>query len=195
MWTLANIITLIRIALIPPFVYFVNEGAFGLALGIFFAASVSDFFDGYVARRFNQHSAVGRLLDPLADKILTTVGYIVLALPRAGIPSIPIWLAALVVGRDVAILVGSLIVFLKVRYREFKPSLIGKLNTFAELGLIVSFLALNSTGYLLFLVPYLYWIVATTVIASGLSYLATGVSILRLHSLNRSPELLESKQL
>ena len=180
MWTLANIITLSRIAMIVPFVYFIEEGTFGWALAVFFAASVSDFLDGYAARRLNQYSAIGRLLDPLADKLLTTAGYIALALPRPGFPSIPIWLAALVVGRDLVILLGSLIVFLKIGRREFKPSFLGKLNTFLELGLIVWFLALNSTGYLLEVIPYLYWPVAVSVVVSGASYLAAGVRMLRI---------------
>ena len=185
MWTLPNLITLFRIVLIVPFVYLIREGAFGYALAVFFAASISDFFDGYVARRFNQHSAAGRFLDPLADKLLITVSYIVLALPRATIPSIPVWLAALVVGRDLVILLGSLIVFLKVRYKDFKPSFIGKLNTFVELGLIVWFLALNSTGYLLVVIPYLYWIVAASVLMSGGAYLVTGYTILRVRRLKQ----------
>ncbi len=178
MLTLANAITLFRILLIVPFVYFIADGAFGWALAIFFAASVSDFFDGFVARKLNQQSAAGRLLDPLADKLLTTAGYIVLAIPRPHLPSIPVWLAALVVGRDVLIMLGSLVVFLKARRREFKPSVLGKINTFNELGLIVWFLALNSTGYLLVVIPYLYWIVAASVVASGVSYVLTGVRML-----------------
>ena len=192
MWTLANIITLFRIALIVPFVWLINKADFGVALAVFFAASISDFFDGYVARKFNQHTRVGRFLDPLADKILTTVSYVVLALPREGVASIPVWLAALVVGRDIVILLGSLIVFFKARYRDFKPSFLGKMNTFVELGLIVWFLALNATGFLLEVIPYLYWIVAASVLLSGISYLATGVGILRISSIKHPAELKDS---
>src|ERR1700754_2881402 len=98
LWTLANGLTLLRIALLAPFLYCVKEGRFGLGVILFFIAGITDFFDGYVARRFNQQSALGRFLDPAADKLLTTASYIVMALPRAGFEPIPLWLAAAVVG-------------------------------------------------------------------------------------------------
>src|SRR5688572_29962718 len=109
LWTVANILTLFRIALILPFLYMIREGSFGQALLIFFVASVTDFADGYVARNYGQQTPLGRFLDPLADKLLTTVGFVVMAIPHPGFPSIPVWLAAAVVGRDLVILAGSLI--------------------------------------------------------------------------------------
>src|SRR3954466_14986914 len=92
LWTLANGLTLLRIALLAPFLYWVKEGRFGLAVIIFFTAGLTDFFDGYVARRFNQQSAFCRFSDPAADKLLTPASYIVMALPRAGFEPIPLWL-------------------------------------------------------------------------------------------------------
>jgi cardiolipin synthase len=158
-WTVANLLTLFRIALTLPFLYLIRGGHFGFALLVFFIASVTDFADGYVARKFNQQSALGRFLDP-----------------------IPIWLAISVVARDLIILLGSLAVYLATRFKEFKPTLLGKVNTFLELGLIVVFLAFHTTGQLIFLLPLCYAIVITSVVLSGIEYLIQGVAILIGHS-------------
>jgi len=98
------------------------------------------------------------------------------------LPSIPIWLAAAVVSRDVVILLGSLIVFLIARFKQFEPSLLGKINTFVELGLIVWFLAFHGISPLAFLIPLLpicYVIVLVSVVASGCYYIARGIRIIR----------------
>jgi len=181
-WTAANLLTAFRIALTVPFLVLITKGSYGAALAIFFIASLTDFTDGYVARRFNQRTSLGRILDPLADKVLTTAAYIVMAIPHAALPSIPIWLAAAVVSRDVVILLGSLIVFLTTGFKQFEPSLIGKINTFVELGLIVWFLAFHGIGALAFLIPLLpvfYAIVLVSVVASGSYYIARGIRIIR----------------
>src|SRR5215216_3952407 len=121
-WTVANLLTAFRILLTLPFLYLVKQGRFGAALLIFFIASVTDFADGFIARKFNQHSRLGRLLDPLADKLLTTAGFIVMGLPNGSFDPISMWLVIAVVGRDVIILIGSAIVYLLTRYKEFKPT-------------------------------------------------------------------------
>lgn len=177
-WTPANLLTAFRILLTLPFLYLVREGRFGTALLVFFTASLTDFFDGYVARRFNQQSPLGRFLDPLADKLLTTATYVVMAIPHQGFPSIPLWVAVAVVARDIVILIGSLLVYLVTRYKGFKPTLLGKVNTFVELGLIVWFLVFNTTGQFTYLLPGMYGVVLVSILGSGLEYLIKGVLIL-----------------
>ncbi|HVG20690.1 MAG TPA: CDP-alcohol phosphatidyltransferase family protein [Blastocatellia bacterium] len=176
-WTAANLLTVFRIALTLPFLYLIKEGRFGLALLVFFVASVTDFADGYVARKFDQQSPLGRVLDPLADKLLTTASFIVMALPHRGFDSIPAWLVVAVVARDLVILLGSLFVYLLTGFKEFKPTLLGKVNTFLELGLIVVFLAFHLAGQLIFLLPLCYGIVITSVVLSGGEYLKQGINI------------------
>ncbi len=178
-WTIANLLTFLRIALMIPFLYLIKEGGFGSALLVFFIASVTDFADGYVARRFNQQSALGRFLDPLADKLLTTASFIVMALPHEGFPSIPVWLAVAVIVRDVIILIGSLVVYLTTKFKDFKPTMFGKINTFLELGLIVVFLAFHYFEVLRFLLPLCYGIVITSVVVSGIEYIVQGIRILK----------------
>ena len=179
LWTLANGLTLLRIALLAPFLYWVREGRFGLAVIIFFIAGITDFFDGYVARRFNQQSAFGRFLDPAADKLLTTASYIVMALPRAGFEPIPLWLVAAVIGRDIFILFGSLVVYLLTRYKGFKPTMLGKVNTFLEIGLIFWFIIFNHFDVMKFLLPIMYGLIITSVIASTIEYIWMGAGLLR----------------
>jgi cardiolipin synthase (CMP-forming) len=180
-WTAANLLTFLRIALMFPFLYLVSEGRFGLALSVFFLASLTDFADGYVARRYNQESNLGRFLDPLADKLVTTAAFVVMAVPHAGFPSIPAWLAAAVVGRDLVIVLGALVIYQMTRYKDFKPTLLGKINTLVELGLIVWFLVFHTTGKLIFLLPFLYLVVLASVIISGVEYIVQGLRILGQH--------------
>ena len=175
----ANLLTIFRIFLIAPFLYFINQGRFGAALLIFFIASLTDFFDGYVARKFNQQSKLGQILDPLADKILTTASFIVMALPRPNFPSIPVWLAIAVIGRDAIILLGSWIVFALTKFKDFKPTMSGKVNTFLELGLIVWFLWFHWMGRFTVILPLCYFIVLSSVLVSGGSYVLQGLSIIR----------------
>ena len=180
-WTTANLLTGFRIALLFPFLYLVSEGRFGLALAVFFLASLTDFADGYVARRYGQQSRLGRFLDPLADKLLTTAGFVVMAIPHHGFASIPVWLAAAVVARDLIIVLGSLVVYRLTKFKDFKPTLLGKINTLVELGLIVWFLVFHTTGRLIFLLPFLYAVVLASLIVSGAEYIFRGAGILRHH--------------
>jgi len=140
---------------------------------------LTDFADGYVARRFRQESPVGRFLDPLADKLLTTAAFVAMAMPHAEFPSIPVWIAAVVVGRDLVIVFGSLIVYRRTKFKDFKPTLLGKVNTFAELGLVFWFLVFHTTGHLIFLLPWLYAIVVICVALSGGEYVLMGITILK----------------
>jgi len=180
-WTAANLLTILRIALTFPFLYFVSRGKFGSALAVFFLASLTDFADGLVARRFKQQSRLGRFLDPFADKLLITAAFVVMAIPHAGFPSIPIWLAAAVVGRDLIIVLGSLVVYKLTKFKDFRPTFFGKVNTFVELGLIVWFLVFHTTGKFIFLLPFLYPIVIVSVIVSGAEYAIQGAGILKRH--------------
>lgn len=95
--TLPNIITLIRLGVVPGLVYFLEvKGGNGIALGIFLAASLTDWVDGYLARKLNQTTALGALLDPLVDKVLVTAA--LLGLVAQGM--IPAWSVTLVLTRE-----------------------------------------------------------------------------------------------
>lgn len=168
-----------------PFLYLIDHGRFGVALAVFFLASLTDFFDGYVARKYKQQSRLGGFLDPLADKLLTTAAFVVMALPHPQFASIPAWLAVAVVARDVVIVLGAIVVFRLTKFRDFKPTLLGKINTLVELGLIVWFLVFHTTGRLIFLLPFLYAVVLTSVVISGAEYVLQGVGVLAAHGRDR----------
>lgn len=178
--TVANLITLCRIALIPVFALLWWRGLHAAALVVFAIASFSDWLDGFFARVLDQRTRLGQILDPAADKLMVLTCFLVAAALRA----VPIWLAALVIGRDVVLASGgALFAFVlrgRLEPRKWKPSRIGKYSTFLQLATIGFALLAQSTG-LEVLAPF----VAALVIAcaaltsiSGLQYLAFGVSAL-----------------
>ncbi len=128
----ANLLTCLRIVLILPFLLMIDSGRYGMALGIFFLASLTDFADGYVARTFGLQTRLGRLLDPLADKALITCAYLVMAIPHDNLPSIPIWLAVVVVGRDLLILAGALLIDREEAWRGGSHSEVAGRQDFAS---------------------------------------------------------------
>jgi len=130
--TLANQLTILRIALIPAFVLLVVYGYLGAALLVFSFAGLTDALDGLIARRAGQRTSLGAWLDPMADKLLLVTTFVVLTLP--GIPltnHLPLWLTVLVISRDVVIVGVVAIINLAVGPRTFRPSLLGKATTAA----------------------------------------------------------------
>lgn len=109
MWTLPNLLSFFRIAIIPVLVYLLNftDPASGLlAAALFLLASLTDFFDGYLARRFQTVSNLGKILDPLADKLLIVTTLIMLAgVDHPGEPDVPPWLVVVIVARETAVTV------------------------------------------------------------------------------------------
>src|ERR1700736_2636540 len=126
---LPNIICLVRIALVWPIVVALNEGQFLIALALFMVAGLSDGLDGYLAKRFNWTSDLGKLLDPMADKLLLVTVFV----ESAWLGLVPWWLTAAVVARDVLIGLGALTFRLWFGALHGRPTLISKINTAAQL--------------------------------------------------------------
>ena len=127
-----NALTVLRIFLVFPTGWFIMQGDFRWALGLFFIAGVSDLADGYLARRFNWVSKLGGLLDPAADKVLMTVCYFAMAWQGL----VPWWLFYVVVARDVIIVLGALAYQLLTRSLTMEPLFISKFNTALQLMLL-----------------------------------------------------------
>lgn len=127
--TLPNLLTLLRFLFTPLLVEAILHRQFRLAFGYLVAAGVTDALDGWLARRFGWSSRLGALLDPVADKALMLGAY--LSLAAAG--AVPVWLAALIVGRDAAILLFAATMLALGRRRSFPPSLWGKLSTLCQI--------------------------------------------------------------
>jgi len=176
--TIPNLLTAARIVMIAPFAWLCLRGYDMSALGVFLIAGVTDTVDGTLARRFNQQSKFGRLADPLADKLLTTVAYLVLCL-RAGLSAIPVWVTIAVIARDVLILTGSLVVYAWTRSTAFKPDVFGKANTFIEIGVIVVFLVSSRLVYLGHLMTGIYILLLASLIVSTSDYLVQGLRMIR----------------
>ncbi len=128
--TLANQLTILRVALAPVFVLAVVYGYLGAALVAFLVAGATDALDGLIARRTGQRTSLGAWLDPLADKLLLVTTFIVLTLP--GIPltnHLPLWLTVVVISRDIGIVCVVAAVNLAVGPKTFSPSRLGKWAT------------------------------------------------------------------
>ena len=171
--TVPNLITILRILLVPIFIiYIINDRTLG-SLIIFIIASISDALDGFIARVFHQKSDLGAYLDPLADKILLVTAYVTLAILKM----IPPWLAVLIISRDVIILLGVLVLYLNRHPVKVHPSFLSKLTTCLQIGTILMIL---SNGYLSIepIKIYAFWLTAGFTIASGLQYIRIGLILL-----------------
>ena len=131
--TLANKITIGRMATIPVVPWAIYQGRFFLALGVFAVAAISDGVDGYIARRYQQQTVLGSILDPLADKFLLTLTFIVLTASPNILVRHPAWLTVLVTYRDVMIILGCGIVKWFCPTMHFRPIISSKLTTFFQI--------------------------------------------------------------
>ena len=127
---LANQLTLLRLVLVPAFALLTLYGELGWALVVFVVAGITDALDGLVARLTNQRTAIGAWLDPMADKLLLLTTFIVLSLPGIGLTNRLPWpLTALIISRDVVIVLTAAVITLALGPRTFKPTVYGKAAT------------------------------------------------------------------
>jgi cardiolipin synthase len=177
-----NLLTLVRLLCVPFVAVLILSDQFLLAFSLFCIASVTDFLDGYLARRWNVTSTFGRIFDPLADKALMIVCYLTLGV----LSYLPVWIILLVIGRDGFILLAGIVIYLFQVPLKLAPILSSKVNTFFQILLIGMVLALNytypkdtlfrfETGIDVFM-TILLGLTAITTIWSGVQY---GVSFLR----------------
>jgi cardiolipin synthase len=183
--TTANKITILRILLIPFFVvevlYYIKTGVPAhrwMALGCFGLAAALDGVDGYIARRYNQRSDLGAILDPLADKLLLVSGVIVLSFDQAPwFAVIPLWLTGTIIGRDILLLVGLVVIQVIVGRVRVRPRVLGKIATVMQM-IVVLWILLRWGD------PWLgIWMIAAAICAgvSGLLYVWDGVRQLGAH--------------
>lgn len=123
-----NLLTLLRICVMPFLVAAVLEGHYGLGFWLFVGAGLTDALDGTLARLLKQRTMLGQYLDPVADKLLLSTLFIVLTHKAL----IPVTVTVLVFGRDLGILMVAALLYAAVGRREFAPSIFGKANTVAQ---------------------------------------------------------------
>lgn len=162
-----NLICVLRMLLVPPIVVALLADRIGLALVLVAIAGLSDGIDGFLAKHCHWQSRLGGLLDPLADKLLLVSLFVTLALQE----QIPAWLAVLVVSRDLVIVTGGVLYNVLVGPLQPEPSGASKLNTLAQLLLILAVLLQRAMGWALEpLVTVAGAAVLVTSVVSGLHY-------------------------
>src|SRR5215510_12839365 len=174
MLNLPNTLTLLRILTIPLFLEFLAYHHYWEALIVFAIGGLTDFLDGLAARWMNQQTALGAYLDPVADKLLVITSFIMLG----SIDGIPMWLAVVVVARDILILTGYCIIFVLAQERfEVRPSRIGKWSTTLQLlTLAVALTSLHDPKLLSPMVLQIFVaLTALATIVSGCQYLYRGL--------------------
>jgi cardiolipin synthase len=165
-----NALCILRMLLVVPVMWLMIRQEFAATLWLFAFAAATDGLDGFLAKRCGWTSELGKILDPLADKILLVGTYITLAL----IGFVPLWLAIVVVGRDIVITVGAILYNWIYGYPNGRPTGISKLNTLCQIVfalLIVGSHAVNQVPEIAIMI--LGALVFVTTIVSGLDYVIT----------------------
>ena len=158
-----NILTALRILLVPVFLYFILTGEYKTAAAVFIAAGITDGIDGFLARKYNARTELGALLDPLADKFLLVSAYIALAAKGF----IPLWLMIPVIIKDSVLFSG--VAFLRGAGREIKivPSIFGKTTTVLQIVTVAYAMLISSTSQAFFLLAALTSIIT---VYTGIDY-------------------------
>ena len=164
---LPNAISLLRIALVVPILLLIIDSQYGFALALCLVAGFSDGVDGYLAKRFDWHTRIGALLDPIADKLLVAGTFMVLVYTG----HIPLWLGILVIFRDVVIVGGATVYNFLIRPVEGEPTRISKLNTALQLLFILFVLSRAAFGWPdQITITVLGASIVVTVVVSGIDY-------------------------
>jgi cardiolipin synthase len=172
---LPNSLTVFRILLIPFFLGFLVYGRYGAALLALIIAGITDILDGVIARMANQRTKLGAYLDPLADKLLLTSAFVTLSILQL----VPIWVAIIILCRDLIIVTGTLLLYLTQTPMEVVPTALGKITTLAQLlYLALALVLLYLHRDISVLTPLLSVMLVLTV-ASGLQYVYRGIRAYR----------------
>jgi len=175
---LPNSLTALRILLAPVVAWLIVTGEFRIAAILFALAALTDFLDGWTARNWMQSTTFGQFADPVADKILLSGTFLALGVVGA----VPFWLVAVVFGRDLYLLLASLIAMKWTSLREYRPTQAGKLNTAIQILYLVLGLVSEALGIanLHKLADLLVWPIALLAVWTGFHYTLRG--ILRLNA-------------
>jgi cardiolipin synthase len=170
---LPNLLSLLRMGLIPLFVIALLRGEAVKALAIFVVAGLSDALDGFLARVLDQRSLLGAYLDPIADKLLLTTAYIGLTAleGETGLVAIPMWVTVLIIARDVLILVVALALALALDVAEFPPTPLSKLTTVFQIAGVILVLLSGPCDWVDRPAQVSLYVVGALTVASGVDYI------------------------
>ncbi len=169
---LPNFLTLLRIVMVPVAIVLLNQNEYPLALFVFTLAGITDGLDGWIAKKYQLQSALGAMLDPIADKLLLVSTYTMLAV----LGDIPFWLLILVLFRDLLIVGGYWILVAMDKKAEIQPIWVSKFNTFFQILLVVLVLV-HQSGWMMLddLISATVAMVVFTSISSGICYVRIGM--------------------
>lgn len=178
--SLANIITLARVLLTPFLILSLikamdNDFFRYIGAGILLIIGLSDILDGYMAKRRNEVTPLGKYFDPIADKLVVISLCLLLTSPFWPQPSLPSWLAVMIIGREVVILSGGLALSLVFGQWQPCPNMLGKLNNFFQLVMFGATILANIVPLSLLVV--FWWVAGLSTLSSGLSYLWLGLGL------------------
>ena len=165
-----NSLTILRILLVPVYIGFMTYGAYGFALLTLLIAGLTDAIDGHLARKLNQRTRLGTLLDPLADKLLLTSSFISLAMLHL----VPSWLVILVVSRDIILLLGTAVAHVTSTPINVTPTFLGKGTTLLQLSYVLLIVLLTWRGLDRSILDPLVVLMVGFTLGSGLHYLYRG---------------------
>ena len=170
-FTVPNQLTFLRLGFLPFFIISIHYHRYGVALVVLIIAGLTDGLDGILARSLNQKTALGAYLDPIADKLLLSSSFVILALNR----NISWWLATLVLSRDIILLTAAAVILVVAGYRPFPPSIYGKATTALQILLVfaVVLLAVTNWGWLQVARNLIGYLVAGLTVFSGCHYCFT----------------------
>lgn len=177
--TIPNLITVLRLLLVPATVWALLSHEYGWAFGFFLVAGISDGVDGFIARRFNQMSELGAYLDPVADKLLLVSVFVVLGV----MGQLPLWLVVVAVSRDALILLAVLLSTVMGRPVKISPSLASKANTAVQI--LLAAIVLADLAFVLDLATLRWWLVPLSgllTVVSGAAYLIVWLRHMATHA-------------
>ena len=180
MLTIPNLLTFLRLLLVPFFLLASFQHLWLLAFVILMVAAVTDILDGALARRLNQRTRLGALLDPAADKTMLVCGYLFYTfephVPRVGIPG---WLTFVVFIRDFMIMTVAYLLYTRVHVKRFPPSWAGKASTLLQMATLATTIAVNAfLPRLLWLAELLFRVALVITLYSSWDYLRRGERLL-----------------
>ncbi len=167
-----NFITVLRIVLIPLFVALILYERYYYSLYIYIIAGISDTLDGYLARKLESFSELGKLLDPIADKFLLITSFVLFTY----LEWIPVWFTVTVLSRDLFIVIGWVLMFLIFNTRTVQPSITGKVSIAIQMVLVGYILLGNTISHDLAGTEILIWASAVFTVVSGLQYIYRGLN-------------------
>lgn len=171
--TVPNLLTLLRLLMIPVFLFASFRAEYTLAFALFVTAALTDIVDGSIARAFDQRSRLGALFDPAVDKTMMICGYIFYTFRSEVATRLPAWLTFVIFARDALIVLFAYLLYTRIHIRRFPPSIAGKISTLLQATALATTVAVNS------FLPNLMWLAELLWRAALLMTLVSGLGYLR----------------